>query len=126
MNPITYMSPYHRTATGPRLKMTGSNCGWVSTAGSFKRTGAALFYGDGPDELDASQVAHVVARAARRHEIMVARHAVHDEDHARGGERRAVHRHHGDEPREARDAGQQERRSGDECEEFHMFLPIWM
>jgi hypothetical protein len=27
----TYMSPYQRTARGPRLKAMGSNWGWVST-----------------------------------------------------------------------------------------------
>src|SRR6185369_5126145 len=29
-NPTRYMSPYQRTARGPRWMATGSNCGWTS------------------------------------------------------------------------------------------------
>src|SRR5258706_7442590 len=59
MNAITYMRPYQRTESGPRLKTMGSNCGWVSTERhSFSETGA-----DAPHYPRARQAARTPSRA---------------------------------------------------------------
>src|SRR5260221_7012870 len=84
MNAMTYITPYHRTASGPRWKTTGSNWGWISTKGFLQGQCARHYPAESPRAAAAylDPGAHVVAARPRRHDAAPLRQAEHDADRA--------------------------------------------
>src|SRR6202162_1602911 len=54
--PTRYISPYQRTASGPTLKATGSNCGWTSSDDRRERTARRALLGSGDYTREVSPV----------------------------------------------------------------------
>src|SRR3954463_15674384 len=82
MKPTTYMSPYQRTASGPKETRTGSNCGWTSKKKSPGIGAGAPDYprGSGCDATGAAEIAQVLPFRAHRRQVAVALEADHEAD----------------------------------------------
>src|SRR5689334_14416437 len=125
---MTYMSPYHRTASGPRWTRTGSNCGWTSKEKSPGRARERpIIPEDGGGE--ASEVAQVVAFRGHRRQFAAALGADHHADEAghdegdgeAGGHREHAEQHavHGDTGDEAGHAEGEQHEADHEGSGFH-------
>src|SRR5258708_30458474 len=95
----TYITPYHRTASGPRWRATGSNCGWISTKGFLREQCARHYPAESPRAAASCGAlhpgAHVVTARPCGHHAAAMRQAEHDPDRAHDDVDDAERRVHG-------------------------------